>query len=305
MNWLKVKYYQEQIEKYKDHLNTLGYNAHGVRIKCNQLAEFFEQQQIRGIEQVEEITEENIRTYYNYICNRPNKRNGSILNPKTIHEYMSVVESYFNMRLQYGEIEINPVSTIKIPYPKHKTDRAILSQSEIIELYTHTESLLERAILSLAYGCGLRVSEMVQCNMDDIKIKEGVLIVPRGKNNKRRVMPLSPGVIKDLDDYLNEVRIYENTKESQSFILNQRGRRMQKDTYNRILKMIIHRTANERIKNKTISIHNLRHSIASHLLEGGMPLQQVRQFLGHDQMETTEIYTHIQQRQIKKMIDDI
>ncbi|MBK6574494.1 MAG: tyrosine-type recombinase/integrase [Saprospiraceae bacterium] len=64
--------------------------------------------------------------------------------------------------------------------------------------------------------------------------------------------------------------------------------------------MIIHRTANERIKNKTISIHNLRHSIASHLLEGGMPLQQVRQFLGHDQMETTEIYTHIQQRQIKK-----
>ena len=68
---------------------------------------------------------------------------------------------------------------------------------------------------------------------------------------------------------------------------------------------IIHRTANERIKNKTISIHNLRHSIASHLLEGGMPLQQVRQFLGHDQMETTEIYTHIQQRQIKKMIDDI
>ncbi|MBK6573518.1 MAG: tyrosine-type recombinase/integrase [Saprospiraceae bacterium] len=77
-----------------------------------------------------------------------------------------------------------------------------MSQSEIIELYTHTESLLERAILSLAYGCGLRVSEMVQCNMDDIKIKEGVLIVPRGKNNKRRVMPLSPGVIKDLDDYL-------------------------------------------------------------------------------------------------------
>ncbi|MBK8642554.1 MAG: tyrosine-type recombinase/integrase [Saprospiraceae bacterium] len=66
--------------------------------------------------------------------------------------------------------------------------------------------------------------------------KRGVLIVPRGKNNKRRVMPLSPGVIKDLDDYLNEVRIYENTKESQSFILNQRGRRMQKDTYNRILK---------------------------------------------------------------------
>ncbi|MBK8642553.1 MAG: tyrosine-type recombinase/integrase [Saprospiraceae bacterium] len=54
-----------------------------------------------------------------------------------------------------------------------------------------------------------------------------------------------------------------------------------------------------------MSIHNLRHSIASHLLEGGMPLQQVRQFLGHDQMETTEIYTHIQQRQIKKMIDDI
>ncbi|MBK7696897.1 MAG: tyrosine-type recombinase/integrase [Saprospiraceae bacterium] len=121
------------------------------------------------------------------------------------------------------------------------------------------ESLLERAILSLAYGCGLSsIRNGTMLNMDDIKIKEGVLSVPRGKNNKRRVMPLSTGVIKDLDDYLNEVRICKNTKRVK-VLYSIREVEEYKNTYNRILKMIIHRTANGRIKTKQSTIHNLRH----------------------------------------------
>lgn len=77
---------------------------------------------------------------------------------------------------------------------------------------------------------------------------------------------------------------------------------MQKGTYNKILKKLIERTGVESIKEKNISIHNLRHSIATHLIEQGIPVEQVREFLGHSQLESTEVYTHISKIQLQKLV---
>ena len=85
-------------------------------------------------------------------------------------------------------------------------------------------------------------------------------------------------------------------------MLHSRGGRMNKWTYNKYLKRIIERTENQAIKDKQITIHNLRHSIATHLLEQGIPVEQVRLFLGHSQLETTQIYTHISRRQLKELV---
>ncbi len=162
----------------------------------------------------------------------------------------------------------------------------------------------------MAYGCGLRATELQNCNIEDIKLREKILIVPKGKGNKRRVIPMSNGVVKDLSNYyynereaLTQGRDYKlNASNQNAFMLHSRGGRMMDDTYNKHLKILIERTENETIKEKQITIHCLRHSIATHLLEQGIAVEQVRIFLGHSQLETTQIYTHISKQQLKELI---
>lgn len=141
-------------------------------------------------------------------------------------------------------------------------------------------------------------------NTDDIKTNDGILIVPKGKGNKRRVIPMSRKVEQDIKNYEeNERYLYLKEETEKALILNIKGDRMRKYTINKYLKRIITRTGNQNIIEKNISIHNLRHSIATHLLEQGVPVEQVRNFLGHTHLETTEIYTRVSQKQLKALID--
>ena len=179
----------------------------------------------------------------------------------------------------------------------------VLTQDEIKQLYEHCEWPHERAILSLAYGCGLRNGEITRVNVSDVKLHEQILIVPRGKGNKRRVIPMSTGVRDDLKNYYeNERSQYVKRANEIAFMLNIKGDRLQHYTSRKILRSIVERTGNETIIEKNIAIHNLRHSIATHLIERGVHVEQVRNFLGHAHVETTEIYTRVSQAQLKKLI---
>ncbi|QYH39521.1 tyrosine-type recombinase/integrase [Algoriphagus sp. NBT04N3] len=127
------------------------------------------------------------------------------------------------------------------------------------------------------------------------------------KRQQKAGCTLSNGVVNDLANYFYNERD-ELTKgrdyklNQNSFMLHSRGGRMRTHTYNKYLKAIIERTGNEAIKEKQITIHSLRHSIATHLLEQGIAVEQVRMFLGHSQLETTQIYTHISKEQLKELI---
>ena len=259
--------------------------------------------ELEGMQEVTAIRASHIKEHYSHLQVRPNKNKLGTLRTATVHQHMHSVELFFTVLQSKGEIPVHPYSgiqgTCKAEQP---AERAVLTQGEIKVLYKCCETLQERTILALAYGCGLRVSELVQCNTDDVKLKEGILIVPRGKGNKRRVIPLSRGVVKDLSAYFYQMRIFEESKDYKSFMLNSRGNRMQENTYNKHLKNMIERTNNKSIAGKRISMHSLRHSIATHLIEEQMPLEQVRLFLGHSQIETTEVYTHISEKQLKEMI---
>lgn len=297
--------YQERAKEFLDHLLMLGHSKHGAATKTRYLKEFLQFCETNGVQKLQAITASTVNDYYSYIVQRPNKKNGEKLSLKTTHHNMRSIELFFIMLQSKGEIQINPTSTLKFPYPTTtEQTRNVLTQEEIKELYKHCKNYQEKAILGLAYGCGLRVSELVSCNMEDIKLREGILIVPSGKFNKRRVVPMSAGVIKDVSDYFYQSRILIETTEAKAFILHSRGKRMKKYTYNKVLKRIIERTENKTIMEKEISIHNLRHSIATHLIEQKMPLEQVRMFLGHSQLETTEVYTHISQNQLKELMQD-
>ncbi|HEX8549494.1 MAG TPA: tyrosine-type recombinase/integrase [Cytophagaceae bacterium] len=295
--------YQQKAKQFLDHLLTLGHKHHGAKLKIRYIKEFFQFTEATGIQHLQTITAAHINEYYQYLVKRPNKNNGEALSLKTVNHHMRSIELFFIMLQSKGELEVNPTSTLKFPYPTSTEEtRKVLSQEEIKELYNHCQSFQERAILGLAYGCGLRASELVSCNMEDIRLREGIIIVASGKLNKRRVVPMSSKVIKDLSDYFYQSRMHAETTEGKAFILHSKGKRMKKHTYNKILKRIIERTENKSIKAKQISIHNLRHSIATHLIEQKMPLEQVRMFLGHSQLETTEVYTHISQNQLQQLM---
>lgn len=294
--------YRKQSDAFKQYLLQLGHAPHGARVKYYRLREFFSFLETNGITEIKQIQANHINEFYHYIQNRPSKKkDGGALTQKTVYDNMRAVQLFFNMLHIKGQIKINPSSTLKYPFPKAKEQRTILTQEEIKQLFENCTNPHERAVLSLAYGCGLRVSEMSQCNIEDVRLRENILIVPRGKGNKRRTVPMSAGVVKELADYFFNERVHYNTTTQKAFMVHSRGGRMRKYTFNKILQRIINRTKNKEIQEKQISIHNLRHSIATHLLEQGVPLEQVRQFLGHSQLESTEIYTRVSRKQLENL----
>ena len=151
-------------------------------------------------------------------------------------------------------------------------------------------------MLHLAYGCGLRVSELVAVNKEDIYLKEQLLIVPKGKFSKRRIIPFT---LKMKDDFM--LFLNKETSNQQALLTNSKGVRMQQWTYNKMLKELLKQIGVSTHRIPKISMHSLRHSVATHLLENGMKLEQVQTFLGHSHIESTEIYTHINQQQINDL----
>lgn len=295
--------YNELAHTFYNYLLQLGYSPHSCRSRWRRLKEFFHYAERNITTDIAAITTKDILDYYEYLQHRPSKKDGKPLNPKTIWDNIRVIQHLYAMLQAKGEIQINPTNTIRIQYPKTESPRTALTQEETKELYRACKTYQEKAILALAYGCGLRVSELVQCNIEDIKVREGFIVVPKGKGNKGRIVPMSKTVMKDLSNYFFKVRLQQESKDPKAFIIHSKLRRMQKGTYNKILQKLIDRTGNEAIKMKEISIHNLRHSIATHLIEQGVPLERVREFLGHSQLETTEIYTHISQMQLQKLVE--
>ncbi len=300
--------YQQLSDRSYQYRVKCGYKPESSRTKQLGLEEFFYWLEQRAIAKIADVKTHDIQSFYTYISDRPNKKNQGSLSAKTTFNIMKTVSDCFSMLQEQGEIQINPVTVLKFPYPRDYAEREILTLEEINQLYDACSNVWERAILSLAYGCGLRVGEVENLKIEDIRLREKIVIVTSGKGNKRRAIPMSPGVARDLSDYYFNHRDTMTTgkdynEKDRAFMLNNRGGRLREHTCNKYLRRMIAQTQNESLQGRDIGMHCLRHSIATHLIEQGIPLDQVRQFLGHSQLETTQGYTRISKEQIKKMIE--
>jgi len=170
--------------------------------------------------------------------------------------------------------------------------REVLSTEEIKQLYEATETLKEKAVLSIFYGCGLRRTEGEKLNLKDIHFRSGILYVREGKGSKRRIIPMNEKVNQDLKNYVLKERFAKQNETA--FICNRIGTRTSGSSYNNILKKLLEKAG---IK-KEITLHCLRHSIATHLLESGLSVEYVRDFLGHKHLESTQIYTRVKNKQL-------
>jgi integrase/recombinase XerD len=186
------------------------------------------------------------------------------------------------------QVEGSPARLPKFSIGKSQ-EREILTVEEIIQVFECCKDKRERAILSLAYGCGLRRSEIKELNLMDVQLSKGMLVVRDGKNHRSRTIPVSNSVAKELREYV----LYERTnylKEdivTHAFIVSDTGQRMTGQYLNDNVRAVMKRTD---IK-KHITLHCLRHSIATHMLDKGADIEFVKNFLGHISIDTSHIYS--------------
>ncbi len=210
----------------------------------------------------------------------------------TVGHHVYALKLFFNWLQEMRTIEENPMSALHFEKPtSNKTE--ILSQEEIHLLYGVCGSMKERATLHLFYGCGLRRSEGTKLDIADLHFRSRMLYVREGKGKKRRAVPMTEKISEGLKEYYHQER--KGKLNEKAFIVNERGTRMQADSYSDILKRLVQRA----MIGKEITLHGLRHSIATHLLESGLSVEYVRDFLGHVHIDTTERYTHIKAKHFK------
>jgi integrase/recombinase XerD len=295
-----TEFYQEQAVNYKKHLDILGLNPETTQARYLYLREFFSYLENNKIFTIKQVTPKEIAQYNDYLKVKKSQRTGKALKQKSIYDHMRNLQQYFGYLLEIETIKSNPASHLKFTAVSENVERFIFSQDQIQELYK-VANLEEKAILNIGYGCGLRVQEMSDLNKEDIRFSENLVIVQKGKNSKRRLVPISDKIKTELEEF-----IFSNEKKTNEIFVHSKGQRMQTGTLNKRLKNLIHKAKlnlNETELN-TIGIHNLRHSIATHLLQNGMKLEQVQKFLGHSHIESTEIYTHITQNQINNLCNE-
>ncbi len=211
---------------------------------------------------------------------------------RTQARLISGIRSFCRYMLIENIISDDPSALLESPRTGMKLPE-VLSVAEIdrmvdsIDLST-PEGHRNRAIIETMYGCGLRVSELVNMRLTDIHRSEGFVNVT-GKGNKQRLVPLGSVALKEIDRYMELRMMMPVITDINVLFLNRRGKKLTRV----MIFTIIKKTAEAAGIRKTISPHTLRHSFATHLVEGGADLRAVQEMLGHESITTTEIYTHI------------
>lgn len=220
---------------------------------------------------------------------------------KSIARFISTIRSFHQFALREKYAAKDPTVLIETPkYEKKLPD--VLDVEEVIQLLetpdlTKNNGYRDRTILELLYATGMRVTELIQIEIDDVNLIMGFVKV-FGKGNKERIIPLGDTVIEYLDTYINTVRpqLLKKTVTNVLF-LNLHGRPLTRQGIWKLIKQYGLR-ANITI---TLTPHTLRHSFATHLLENGADLRAVQEMLGHSDISTTQLYTHVSKTQIRQM----
>jgi integrase/recombinase XerD len=218
----------------------------------------------------------------------------------TIAKGLSIIKSFYNFIVKEQKLAVNPALLIESPTSGRKLPR-VLSVEEVDALFEQINTankfgLRDRAAFELIYSCGLRISEACMLNVGDIYFDEGLVNVT-GKGGKQRFIPLGGEAEHHLRVYLNEARPgigKAETRDNQALFLNSRGKRL--DRKGLWKKFSTYRDA-AGIDSK---VHTLRHSFATHILQGGADLRAVQSLLGHSDISTTQIYTHVDSSGMKQ-----
>jgi site-specific recombinase XerD len=278
------------IEQYSKNFNTylfrLGYAESTIKHSTNDIKAFLRHIQEQEITDLKQVEPRHIHAYNEHLHTLKSRLTQTGLNGKTIQSKINVVK-LFSQFLEATE-KIKIFTTEVEITPSIKQHKEILSQEQIKAIYNQTDDsvkgMRERAILGLYYGCGLRYKEGLRVELNHIDYKKELLFITPSKNYHSRYVPINNQVLKDFKEYELYARNSFTTKENQF---------LSGSTSNTFLNKVLQNLCNKSKIEKRVCLHSLRHSIATHLLQQEMPLEQIAKFLGHRTMRATQIYTHI------------
>jgi integrase/recombinase XerD len=286
-------------------LDTLGYSKGTIR-KCKDVVkEFFEYLTKQNIYSITTTNQNHVLAFLEYQHTRENKRYGGTLSNSTLKDYyMSINKLIEFLHQMETKNNLTPIKN-KINIDKDERIRKIIPftieeikelQNKIVELYPnysyHKREIKIRQLqlcFTLYYGCGLRLSEGYKLTPKQIDFNKQTIFIKQGKNYKDRIVPMNNNVYQALQDYIYNFRNQIKCNHQRLFIHSQAG--ILQD-----LHYLKKQCNNPEIQNKRLSFHVLRHSIATHLLQKGMEIENIARFLGHSSLTSTQIYTHILNR---------
>lgn len=243
----------------------------------------------------ENIPVESFRNYLSHLSAGGNT-------PRSISRKFSSLRSFAKYLMKYHGAKDAALSQLKkIKFTKKLPEfLSVKEVEELLGLFQAEDPLSRRnlAIFELIYATGMRVSELAALKLNDLRESFQVIQVT-GKGKKDRLVQVGSHAQKALKNYLKEARVLLDKKKLPALFLNERGEALTIRQIQRVLKQAITQLG----LSKKISPHTLRHSFATHLLEGGADLRTVQELLGHESLSTTQNYTHVSKQQIKKVFD--
>jgi integrase/recombinase XerD len=286
------------LKEYEYYLKvTKGLSTNSVYSYITDLKEYIEfLEKNYNIKDPNDITKQHIR---NFIARLKRKKNTA----SSISRKMSAIRSYHKYLLLEKLVSLNVSLGVSLP-KKRKSLPTILNVEEVDALMVAADGddpleLRNRAMLEVLYGCGLRISELLEIRLSDLHINKGFINI-HGKGNKERIVPIGFEAAYALKQYIDRGRTELKKVPGDIVFVNTRGSEMSRVGFYKVLKNL---TVKAGIS-KDVSPHTLRHSFASHLLDNGVDLRVVQELLGHEDISTTQVYTHISKQQLKKVYEE-
>ena len=247
---------------------------------------------------IEDVNYQDFQNYLSYL-------NDLKINARSQSRVISSMRSFFKFLILEKIIKENPTELLENPKTGKKLPE-FLTIDEIELLVNQIDRSKKEgernlAIIEVLYGCGLRVTELIELKISEIYWEEGFIRII-GKGNKERLVPLGKIASKHLKIYLNEIRVHQKVKDLfvDHVFINKNGSKISRVMIFKIIKKLTEKAGIQ----KNISPHSLRHSFATHLVEGGADLRSVQEMLGHQSITTTEVYTHLDKNYLKQAILD-
>jgi integrase/recombinase XerD len=267
--------------------NTIDAYSHGLN-------RFLDSLRKKGIQEMPSVSKFDVRAFLLAL-----RKQG--LSTKTVVRNLVAIRTFFQFLIQEGILEANPIEELESPKIA-KTLPEILTLKEVEQLLEQPNpqtpiGIRDRAMLEVLYATGMRVSELTHLPINQVNLESGYVLV-FGKGSKERIVPIGSEAMKWVALYLKAARErLAKEKESPFLFINRLGRGMSRQQFWKNIKAFGRRAGIR----KRITPHLLRHSFASHLLEGGADLRSVQMMLGHVDISTTQIYTHVTGERLKKI----
>lgn len=294
--------YQSIHREYCVWLETLGFSGGLVCNFKGMATTFFEWLESSNIHHITQLTQKHVTSYLEHLQTRPNQKCGGGLSVSHLNSSFMAVDKLLEFLHQMGMGSAPLPTGFRLYVDKQQRINRIepFTQAEVKELQAnipntyphlnHTEREVKHEQLKLTfalyYGCGLRRAEGYNLTVKDVDFDSKTIFVRQGKNYKDRIVPMNNGIYKALERYIYNFRNLQKVGHERLLITPY-------STLAKNLKHLQETCESEAINNKRLTLHILRHSIATHLLQNGMSVESIALFLGHSSLDSTQIYTHL------------